>query len=76
VGITIAMPWLLKALFVVIKTRRGRKLLLATGLAAMELAQGEQAQKLYAKARTIVHDETVRQKVGRRARKVRQTIRP
>jgi hypothetical protein len=70
------MPWLLKALFVLMKTRRGRMLLLATGRAAMELAQGEQAQKLYARARSIVHDETVRQKVARRARKVAQTIRP
>jgi hypothetical protein len=69
------MPWLLKALFVLIKTRRGRKLLLTVGLTTVEVARGEQAQKLYAKARTIVHDATVREKVGRNARKVARSIR-
>jgi len=70
------VPWLLKALFVLVKTRRGRKLLLTVGLGAVEVARGEQARKLYAKARTIVDDPTLKQKVSRRARKVAHTIRP
>ena len=44
------MLWIVKALFVLAKTRRGRKLLFAGALAASELAQGERARKLYAKA--------------------------
>jgi hypothetical protein len=44
------MPLILKALFLVAKSRRGRKLLLTAGLGAVELAQSERARKLYAKA--------------------------
>ena len=44
------MLWIVKALFVLVKTRRGRKLLFAAGLAASELAQSDRARKLYAKA--------------------------
>lgn len=46
----IPMFWLVKALLVLGKTRRGRKLIFATSLAVMEVAQSEQARKLYAKA--------------------------
>jgi hypothetical protein len=42
--------WILKGLFVLAKTRRGRKLLFAGALAVSELAQSERARKLYAKA--------------------------
>lgn len=48
------MPWIVKALFLLARTRRGRKLVLAAGLGAIELAQSEQARKLYATARTKV----------------------
>jgi hypothetical protein len=44
------MLWIVKALFVLAKTRRGRKLLFAAWLAASELAQGDRARKLYATA--------------------------
>jgi hypothetical protein len=70
------MPWLVKALFVLAKTRRGRKLLFAVGVAAIELAQSDRARKLYAKARTRVDDQAVRQTVTRSARRVAQAIRP
>ena len=50
------MPWIVKALFILVKTRRGRELLFAVGLAAIELAQGDRARRLYAKARTSVSD--------------------
>jgi len=66
------MPWLLKALFVLVKTRRGRKLLVATGIAAVELAQSERAQKLYAKALASVDEQALK----RRARRLAKAIRP
>jgi hypothetical protein len=66
------MPWILKALFVLVKTRRGRKLVVATGLAAIELAQSERAQKLYAKARASIDEQALK----RRARRLAQAIRP
>ena len=69
------MPWILKALFILAKTRRGRKLLFAAGLAAIELAQSDRARKLYAKARASVNDQAVKQKVTRGARRVAQAIR-
>jgi len=70
------MPWILKGLFILAKTRRGRKLLFAAGLAAIELGQSDRARKLYAKARASVNDQAVKQKVTRGARRVAQTIRP
>jgi hypothetical protein len=48
------MPWIIKALFIVAKSRRGRKLLFSAGLTAVELAQREDARKLYARARTRI----------------------
>jgi hypothetical protein len=75
-GITMVMPWIVKGLFIMAKTRRGRELLFAAGLAAIELAQGDRARKLYAKARTSVNDQAVKQTVTRSARRVAQAIRP
>ena len=59
------MPWIVKALFVLAKTRRGRKLVLAAGLGMIELAQSDQARKLYANARTKVIDPALRQTLSR-----------
>jgi len=71
------MPWILKGLFILVKTRRGRELLLAAGLGAIELVvQGDRARKLYAKARTAVDDPAIRQAVARNARRTAQAIRP
>jgi hypothetical protein len=69
------MPWILKGLFLLAKTRKGRELLFAVGLAAIELAQGDRARKLYAKARTTVNDPAVRQTVTQNARRVLRAIR-
>ena len=44
------MLWLAKALFILARSRRGRKLLITAGVAAAELAQSERARELYAKA--------------------------
>jgi hypothetical protein len=70
------MPWIVKALFILVKTRRGRELLFATGLAAFELARSDRARKLYAKARTSVNDPAVRQTLARTARRAADAIRP
>jgi hypothetical protein len=51
-GITVVVLWMLKALLVVAKSRRGRKLLVAGGLGAAELARSERARNLYAQARS------------------------
>lgn len=40
------MPWIVKGLFVLVKTRTGRKLLLTAGLGLVELAKTAQARKL------------------------------
>jgi hypothetical protein len=44
------MPLIVKGLFVLAKSRTGRKLLFAAWLGAAELAQSQQARKLYARA--------------------------
>jgi hypothetical protein len=70
------MPWILKGLFLLVKTRKGRELLFAAGLGVIELAQGDSARKLYAKARTTVNDPTVRQTVTRGLRRASRAVRP
>ena len=59
------MPWILKALLLLAKTRSGRKLVLAAGLGMIELAQSEQARKLYANARSKIVDPALRQTLTR-----------
>jgi len=76
VGITIVMPWILKGLFILVKTRRGRELLFAVGLGVFEVVRSDRARTLYAKARTSVTDPTVRQTLARYARRAVQAIRP
>ena len=44
------MPWVAKALLLALKSRRGRELLFAGAVAAVELAQSERARELYAQA--------------------------
>jgi hypothetical protein len=45
--------WILKTLLFVGRTRRGRKLLFTGGLMVLELAQREEARRLFAKARAF-----------------------
>ena len=70
------MPWIVKALFILVKTRRGRRLLFSVGLTAVELAQHERARKLYAQARASVTDPATRETLARYARKAAKAIRP
>ena len=44
------MPWIIKGLFLLAKTRTGRKLLFTATLTVVELAQRDEARRLYAKA--------------------------
>jgi hypothetical protein len=59
------MPWIVKGLVVLARTRKGRKLLLAAGLGLLDLAQSDQARRLYATARTKVIDPALRQTLTR-----------
>jgi len=59
------MPWIVRGLVVLARTRKGRKLLLAAGLGLLDLAQSDQARKLYATARTKVIDPALRQTLTR-----------
>jgi hypothetical protein len=52
-GITVVVLWIAKVLLVVARSRRGRKLLVAAGVGAAELARSDRARKLYAQARSI-----------------------
>jgi hypothetical protein len=46
------MPWLVKALLLALKTKRGRQLLFAGGAGAVEIARSKRARELYARARS------------------------
>jgi hypothetical protein len=44
------MPWLVRAVLLALKTKRGRQLLLAGGTGAIDLARSKRARELYARA--------------------------
>jgi hypothetical protein len=48
------MPWILKGFLFLAKTRRGRRLLFVTALTVVDLAQRQEARRLYATARRAV----------------------
>jgi hypothetical protein len=75
-GYDVGMPWIVKGLLMLAKTKRGRELLFTAGLAAIELSRSERAKKLYAKARSSVNDPAVKQTLTRGARRVARAIRP
>jgi len=64
-GYPLVMPWIVRGLVVLARTRKGRKLLLAAGLGLLDLAQSDQARKLYTAARTKVIDPALRQTLTR-----------
>jgi len=57
------VPWLAKALLFALKSKRGRELVFAGAVAAVELAQSERARELYAKSREVAGD--ARRRVAR-----------
>jgi hypothetical protein len=63
------MPWLLKALLLVLKTKRGRELLLAGGTGAAGIVRSERARRLYARAWEAAADPRPRRKAARVVRK-------
>jgi hypothetical protein len=68
------VPWLAKALLLVLKTKRGRELLFAGGIGAVEIARSEQARRFYAKARELAADPRPRRNVARLARRAADRI--
>ena len=62
------MPWLVKVLLLALKTRRGRELLFAGGIGAIEFVRSERARSLYAKVRQVALDPRPREKAAGFAR--------
>lgn len=62
------MPLLLKALLLALKTRRGRRLVVAGGIGAIDLVRSERAREFYARAWAAAADPAPRQKVAGLAR--------
>lgn len=50
------MPFLVKLALVVLRSKRGRELLFAASLAAIEIVRSEQARRTYATAANAVRD--------------------
>jgi len=55
-----AVPWLIKGLLLTLKSRRGRRLLLAGVLGAVELSTSAEARKVYAKTLSAVRATSAR----------------
>ena len=63
------MPWLAKALLLALKTKRGRKLLLAGGLGAVDIARSRRARELYVRAWEAAASPRPREKAAGLVRK-------
>jgi len=59
------MPWVVKALLLALKTKRGRELLFAGGIGAIEIARSDRARKLYASAWQLAAAPRPRQTAAR-----------
>jgi hypothetical protein len=68
------VPWILKALLLVAKSKRSRELLFTGTLAAVELAKSDRAQKMYGEARTRLADLRTRAYGSDVVRKARRRI--
>ena len=68
------MPWLAKALLLVLKTKRGRELLLAGGTGAAGIVRSERARRLYARAWEAAADPRPRRKAARIVRNAAASI--
>ena len=58
------MPWLVKALLLALKTKRGRRLLFVGGTGAVDLARSKRARELYARAWELAVDPRPRQRAA------------
>lgn len=68
------MPWLAKVLLLALKTKRGRELLFAGGIGAVEIARSERARRFYARTWEVAADPRARQKAARLARSAADRI--
>lgn len=66
------MPWILKAVLLAARSRRGRELLFSGMLAAIELAESERMREAYGKVQARLAGLRPRGQVSGLARKVRQ----
>lgn len=62
------MPWLVKALLVALRTKRGRELLFAGSVGAIEIVQSDRARKLYARAWQLAANPRPRKTAARFAK--------
>jgi hypothetical protein len=69
------MPWLAKALLLALKTRRGRELLFAGGIGALDIARSKRARELYARAWEAASDPARREKAVELAQRAADTVR-
>lgn len=69
------MPWLVKALLLGLKTKRGHELLFAGALGAVEIARSDRARRFYAIARGAAADPRPRKNAARVIRSVASRIR-
>lgn len=58
------MPFLVKALFMALKTKRGRELLFVGGMGVVDVARSRRARALYARAWEVAADPRRRQKAA------------
>ncbi|HEU5244501.1 MAG TPA: hypothetical protein VFU33_08880 [Gaiellaceae bacterium] len=62
------MPFLIKVLFLALKTKRGRELLFAGSIGAVDLARSKRARELYVRAWEAAADPRHRQRAAGLAR--------
>jgi hypothetical protein len=58
------MPWVVKALLVALRSKRGRKLLVAGAAGAFELARSPRARNAYARAWKLANERRTRLVTG------------
>ena len=58
------MPWLVKALLLALKTRRGRELLFAGVVGAVEVVRSKRARELYGRAWEVAAGSRPRKKAA------------
>lgn len=69
------MPFVVKAFLLVLKTKRGRELLLAGSVGVFDLARSRRARELYARAWVAAADPRPRRKVAGFARNAAGRVR-
>lgn len=68
------MPWLAKVLLLALKTKRGRELLFAGGMGAIEIARSRQARDVYARVWEVATDPRPRRKAAGFARNAARRV--